>query len=161
MQDNYIFNEELRRFEPVNSLCQFCNQEHSEDMNKNYFVPIFKVQKRTELIVYSSVNYNKVLIGIPRCNKCYTIHNDNTSNAWVICMIVAINLMFASIYIWGYGAFYAFIPLFIFAIVTPRFLADYLIRRNGILTKKEGAKKDPLVRDFIISGWSFNQPTAR
>lgn len=75
MKDTHVLNERLKRLEPITTKCQFCNNNHSTAMNDNYFVPVFKVQDRTNVIVYSSVKFSKLLIGIPRCNGCRDIQS--------------------------------------------------------------------------------------
>ncbi len=160
MQKEYIFNEQLKRIEPKDTLCQFCNQRHSEKMDRNYFVPLFKVSDRTELIVYSSVKFNKMLIGIPRCNQCFVIHKEESVKAWGISLISAIVLIILGFVIFDIGGlFISFFLSIILVIIAPILLTDFLINRKGILTEQDGAKKDPLLRDMIISGWSLIQPS--
>lgn len=161
MEDKYIFNEQRKRIEPKETLCQFCNQKHSEKMDRNYFVPLFKVKDKTELIIYSSVKFNKILIGIPRCNQCFVIHKQKSANAWGISIISAVVLIILGFVFLGIFGWFVLIAIFISAIILPMFLKDFLIQKTGILTEQDGAKKDFLVRDMVISGWSLTAPSPR
>jgi hypothetical protein len=158
-QDKYVLNKELKRIEPKDTLCQFCGQRHSTEMNRNYFAPLFKVKNRFTLIVYNSVRFDKILIGIPRCNQCYVIHQGNSYKGWIISLVSATVLIVLGFVTLGkWGIFPApFLPAI--AILTAPLLTDFLVKRERILSKKEGTKRDPLVRDMVILGWSLTQPS--
>src|SRR5688500_4438081 len=70
----YNFNEEHKRLEPSETLCQYCETEHSTDMEDNYFIPLFREKDRTNVIVYRSVKFSKIPVGIPRCKTCKAVH---------------------------------------------------------------------------------------
>jgi hypothetical protein len=161
MNDRYTLNDKLKRIEPNETLCQFCNKRHSDKMDRNYFAPLFSIQDRTELIVYSSVKFKKIMIGIPRCNQCYVTHKESSFNAWGSSLVAGFVLIVLGFAILGLYGFFSMIACFVLAFVAPIFLVDFLVRRKGILTEKEGTMKDPLVRDMVIAGWSLNQPTPR
>ncbi len=62
----YSFNQETKRLEPSETLCQYCETEHSTDMEDNYFIPMFQEVDRTNVIVYRNVKFKKIPVGIPR-----------------------------------------------------------------------------------------------
>jgi len=159
--EKYTVNEVNKRIEPKETLCQFCNKRHSDKMDRNYFAPIFSIQDRTELIVYSSVKFKKIMIGIPRCNQCFVVHKQSSFNAWTASLVGGLALAVLGFVLFGFYGIFTMIGCFVLAFITPIFLVDYLIKRRGILTEKEGTMKDPLVRDMVIAGWSLNQPTPR
>ncbi|WP_028981128.1 hypothetical protein [Sporocytophaga myxococcoides] len=159
--EKHVLNERLKRIEPLETLCQFCNSKHSTNMNLNYFVPLFKEQDRTNLVVYSSVKFKQISVGIPRCAYCYKIHSETKVKTWAISLLAGAILTVMGFYMWGpYGVF-SFIGFFMAALLTPMFITDVIIKKKGILPPQEGAKKDVLVQDFVISGWSLTQPSPR
>lgn len=156
----HIVNDQLKRLEPQDTKCVFCGTRHSRNMEDNVFVPVFKEQDRTNVIVYRSVKYQKIPIGLPRCESCLQIHaaagRKSKSIAWTAAAVIIV----ASIGMWG-----VFGILSIFAGVLVGFggaqlLENKFVRDQGILTKMDGAKENETVQDFIINGWSFSQPAA-
>jgi hypothetical protein len=159
--ENYVVNDQLKRIEPIATLCQFCNKRHSEKMDRNVFIPLFNVQDRTNIIIYSSVKYKKVLVGIPRCNHCYVIHKKSAFYSWLISIPVGIAMAITGFSLWGlYGVFSLMISIVI-AAVSPILITDILIKKQHILTQKDGGIKDPMVQDLVLAGWSINPPMAR
>ncbi|MFL5730604.1 MAG: hypothetical protein ACJ75J_14045 [Cytophagaceae bacterium] len=130
-------------------------------MDRNYFMPVFKVEDRTELIVYSSVKFKQLKVGIPRCNQCFVLHSKSSFNSWIISLVTGTVLAISGFLLWGIFGIFSLIACFVFALVAPMFIADILVKRAGILPKKEGAMKDKLVQELVISGWSLNAPSAR
>ena len=156
----HIVNDQLKRLEPQDTKCVFCGNEHSRNMNDNVFIPVFKEKDRTNVIVYRSVKYQKIPIGLPRCQSCRQIHESCGQKAKLYAWITAVLVVLASFSIWGiFGFFSIFAGIFI-GFGGAHFLENKFVRDKGILTKMEGAKENETVQDFIINGWSFNQPAA-
>jgi len=157
----HYVNDVLKRLEPFDKACQYCGQGNSEDMNENFFVPVFKEQDRTNIVVYRSVKYKKILIGIPRCHSCLEIHNSagNKAKLWawvgavvvfILCLLTgAPFVIIAGIFLLIFGGFFG-----------SHLLEKQFVRDRGILTKLDGAKENETVQEFIIQGWSFTQPSA-
>ncbi len=161
MLTSHTFNEKLKRLEPHEKKCAFCAENHSQDIRQCYFIPLYNEKDRTNIIVYRSVKYAKIEIGIPRCADCYRIHESAKDKA-MICAV----LIFIATWVLAYllfdilGALFGFgvaigVALFSYGYITNKF-----IDQKDILTLREGAENDELVRDFIIDGWSFNAPSA-
>lgn len=165
MIENYIFNETYKRFEPLEHECTYCGEAQMKNMNEEcYFIPLFIEADRTNIIVYRSVKYSKILIGIPRCRSCKDIHNDSKNKAVTITIaIVVLTLAFLLYNFMNLNAF-----VFIFGIFGVIFggvygsakLTERYVANKGIYTLRDGAETNEVVRDLVIAGWSFNQPTA-
>lgn len=159
MDDRYIFNEQLKRIEPKETLCIYCRKQHSQSMDSNFFTKLFQEKDRTELIVYRSVKFNSISIGIPRCTSCYTIHSNCKSKAWMYSIAIALLIVILSFYFFGpmgiLSVFIAFVLLFMLQSV----IADVLVKKYGILIERDGPKKDILVRELVLSGWSLSPPS--
>ena len=164
MIENYTFDETYKRFEPHNHECTYCGEAQMENMNDCYFIPLFIEADRTNIIVYRSVKYSKILIGIPRCPSCKDIHYDSRSKAvttTIVLVVLSLALLFynfmnlnALVFILGifgviFGGFYGSAKL-----------AERYIANKGIYNLRDGAETNEVVRDLVISGWSFNMPTA-
>ncbi len=160
MIDTHILNERLKRLEPKETKCTFCKNAYSTKMNDNYFVPIFKERDRTNIIVYSSVKFSKILIGIPRCISCREIHTASVKKSNLIAVVFSLSTIILSFLIFGpYGFYGIFIGLFI-GFGGSYFLTKKFVSDKGILNPKEGAQQDKTTQLFIMGGWTFNQPTA-
>ena len=160
MITKHYLNEQLKRLEPIEKSCQYCGQGNSENMNENYFVPVFKEQDRTNVIVYRSVKYKKVLIGIPRCHSCLEIHNAAANKAKLYSWIGAVITMVLCFMIGGGFIVAGIILLLLIGFLGSHLLEKDFVRKNGIHTKLDGAKENETVQEFIIQGWSFTQPSA-
>jgi hypothetical protein len=73
----YTLNEKRQRLEPISTLCQYCFKDLSTEMADNYFGTVYNENDRTNIVVYRSVNFQKLGIGIPRCKSCKKIHHNS------------------------------------------------------------------------------------
>jgi hypothetical protein len=156
----YILNKEKKRLEPSETKCQYCEVEHSTNMEENYFVPLFKENDRTNIIVYRSVKYSKIPVGIPRCRTCLEIHQQSTSKASLQAWGIAAAIVVLSFIIWGIGGIFAIIAGIFIGFLGTGYLESKIVRDRGIFTKKQGAERNPAVQELILDGWTFTQPTA-
>lgn len=161
---NYNFDETYKRFEPHDHKCTYCGEAEMENMNDCYFVPLFVEGDRTNIVVYRSVKYSKILIGIPRCRSCKDIHYDAKSRSVIIALLfVAVSLALLFYNFMNLNAFVFILGIFgvIFGgIYGSAKLAERYVANKGIYSLQDGAETNEVVRDLVISGWSFNMPTA-
>lgn len=156
----YIVNKEKKRLEPTETKCQYCEADSSTNMEDNYFVPLFKENDRTNIVVYRSVKYSKIPVGIPRCKNCLAIHEQCASKASLIAWGIGAAIIILSFMIWGVaGIFGMFVGIFAGFLGTD-LIQNRLVRDKGIFTKKDGAEYNAAVQELIMDGWSFKQPTA-
>ena len=156
----HTFNEKYKRLEPTDTKCQYCGVGHSTRMGDNHFQPLFRVNDRTNIIVYSSVKYNKLPVGIPRCTSCKNIHILSAGRAAQIAWVSAIVLVILVYAIWGIWAFFGIIFGPVLGFVGTMLLTYVLVKNKGIYTKLEGAKQNETVQDLVINGWSLTPPSA-
>lgn len=156
----YIFNKERKRLEPTETKCQYCEVGTSTSMEDNYFIPLFKENDRTNVIVYRSVKYNKLPVGVPRCRDCKSIHILAKGRAAQIAWAIAVAVVLLSFAIWGiFGIFSIFVGIII-GFGGADLLAAKFVKDKGIYTTTDGAKQNEAVQDLVINGWSLKQPTA-
>lgn len=164
MIENYTFNETYKRFEPLEKKCTYCGEAHQESLNDCYFVPLFIEADRTNIVVYRSVKYSKIEIGIPRCKSCRIIHDDAISKSrWITFGIIVLSIITLIYFFMSLNAFVVVGSIFamIFGgIYGSAKLSERLIVNQDIYTLQDGAETNEVVRDLIIAGWSFTQPTA-
>jgi hypothetical protein len=160
----HILNEQLKRIEPTSKKCTYCDNGRVDTIDDCHFIPLFKVNDRTNIIVYSSVKFSKVTIGVPRCANCKAIHESAKSKALLISLVACFAILAFMAY--NFMNFHPIVSvLFTFLGISVGFggyvyLQNVFTRKKGIHTLKEGAKSDPLVEQFLMNGWSFTQPTA-
>lgn len=163
-QQTHVVNERLKRIEPVSKKCSFCYNGTSQSMHDNYFVPVFKENDRTNIIVYRSVKYQKIDIGIPRCADCKAIHQKAKIKASVIAVIAALAVLAFMIY--NFLNFHAVISVALLFLSAATgfggyvYLHNVFTRKAGINTLKESTEADALVQDFLKQGWTLKQPSA-
>jgi hypothetical protein len=160
----HVLNKQLKRIEPVSKKCSFCLEGTMDDMSESYFVPVFRENDRTNIIVYRSVKYQKIDIGIPRCKACKAIHVSSKTKALIISLAAAMAII--TFMIFNFLNFHAVVSvaLFFLSAVTGfggyAYLQNIFSRNAGISSLKDGAENDTLVQDFINQGWSLKQPSA-
>ena len=157
----HVLNEKLKRLEPVEKKCIFCSYNNMVSMDDCYFVPLFKENDRTNIIVYRSVKYSKILIGISRCSTCAAIHEAAKTKATIYAVLAGagvfgFSLLFQNFPV-GFGGFLSGI---IILVGSQEYFARKLVFKKDILDLKRGAEINDTVQDFVINGWSFTQPSA-
>ncbi len=159
----YILNEKRKRLEPTSTLCQYCYKAFTEEMSDNYFAPIYNEKDRTNIVVYRSVKFQKILIGIPRCKKCKAIHHNSAMYSWIIGFALAVGLVFLlNLFVDNivYKIFFSILLFVPTLILTPSIFATILSARSGIFSEKEGAEREPQVMQMLREGWTLSHPTA-
>lgn len=156
----YTLNKERKRLEPVDTKCQYCEVEHSTNMEDNYFIDLFKENDRTNIIVYRSVKYSKIPVGIPRCKSCVEIHQQSANKAALQAWGGGIAIALFFWLIGGGAAVIGTIIGIVIGIFGTGYLANRITVNRGIFTKKQGAERNPAVQELILDGWTFTQPTA-
>jgi hypothetical protein len=159
--EKHVLNEEFKRLEPISKECFYCANGKVTDINECHYGSLFKENDRTNIVVYRSVKYSEIKIGIPRCNECANIHNGAGSNSAMIGIIAGIAICVTCGVIWGaVGCFLGLIA----GIAVGFFLDDYyeteLVEKKGISSEKNGFVQDDTVRTFIAMGWELTQPAA-
>jgi len=162
MIPSHNFNERLKRFEPIDKKCSYCDDKSENTSAQSaYYQALFKEQDRTNIVVYRSVKFQKLQIGIPRCAECMKIH-ENCKSISVLC---GFGLAFLSIALGAllFGLVGGFIGLLIgiFAgVFGQEKIEDHFVVTKGIFTRRDAAEANSVVQTFVLSGWSFTQPTA-
>jgi hypothetical protein len=162
MIPSHNFNEQLKRFEPIEKKCSYCDEKSENSSAESaYYQALFKEQDRTNIVVYRSVKFQKVQIGIPRCAACREIHESSKSKG-VLCGFgfFALSVVLGSVL---FGLVGGFIGLFIgiFAgVFGAEKMEDRFVLGRGIFPRRDGAENNSVVQTFVLSGWSFTQPTA-
>ena len=167
MVDTHTFNQSKKLFEPRHSKCNFCNAgAHSTSKLDNCFFSVYNIQNRTNLIVYRNVKFKEIKIGVPRCKRCRKVHS-NTKMAVNSFMVIGILLVFI-IPIYFSAVFnLGVIGMIILMAITfgtvylgMRAVESKMLEAYKVRSEKEGAFKEPLVREFLANGWSANKPSA-
>ncbi|MEO5685014.1 MAG: hypothetical protein ABIQ88_20385 [Chitinophagaceae bacterium] len=161
MLDKHVFNERLKRLEPVDRKCYYCAEQDCQDMNDCYFVPLFKEQDRTNIVVYRSVKFKKIMVGIPRCKICLAIHQALGNKAIFYAIGLAAGIALMGFLIFDlFGIIMSVMAGTITGLVACKPIVNKLIDKAGILNLEEGAQTNETVQSFVIAGWSFSQPAA-
>lgn len=163
MIEKYTFNELFKRFEPIEVNCSYCGLSAMDNIDDCYFLPLYVKKDSTNLIVYRSVKFAKILIGIPRCIKCKKIHFDAKKKAAIISLSFAIALFAISLYnMITIGPVFTAIGVLLALIggfyANEKLQERYVVEKD-IYTWRDGAETNYIIRDLIISGWSFEPPT--
>lgn len=106
------FKPGKKRQEPTETRCQYCEVEHSTNMGYNHFIPLYKENDSTNIIVYHSVKYNKLPVGIPGCKSCLLIPLDAETKGARIAWGIAVSVIVLSFLIWGLWSIFAFAVVF-------------------------------------------------
>jgi hypothetical protein len=162
MIENYTFNELYKRFEPTETNCTYCNEEAVQNVEDCYFIPLYMTKDTTNLIVYRSVKFAKIEIGIPRCNSCKEIHSKAGTKAALICWGTAVALVVLLFYnivaVGGVLLAFGFIAAIFIAIYGTATLKDRFAVDKGIYSLKDGAETNEIIRDLVLAGWSLEAP---
>ncbi len=164
---SHTFNESRKRFEPHNKKCSFCRTGgRNTNMEDNCFYSVYNIQDRTNLLVYRNVKFNEIKIGVPRCTSCRSVHS-NAKMASHISVFVGVLLIFIiPIYftvkfsLGTIGLILLMASTFGLVYLGMKALEKGILDANEVKSEKEGALREPLVREFLRNGWSDTRPTA-
>ena len=157
----HVLNEKLKRLEPVEKACIFCNVNTMANMEDCYFVPLFKEKDRTNIIVYRSVKYSKILIGIPRCSTCAAIHESAKKKATMYAILSAAGIfVFSLLFQNAWVGIVGFMAGMFSLVALPNYFQRKIVFKKDIVDMQRGAEINDTVQDFVIGGWSFTQPSA-
>ncbi|NME71063.1 hypothetical protein [Flammeovirga aprica] len=160
MEEKYTFNKKKLRLEPIhNSKCEFCSKGFSDNMERNLFADIYKVHDKTNLIVYKSIKFDKIKVGIPRCSSCFVNHYENEVKSWVILIIIAVLISILSFFFSTLLGVFLIIPLAFSTYILQTRLRDYLISKAFIFSPSDGTKKDPNLKSLLTNGWTTTPPS--
>ncbi len=161
---SHVLNEQLRRIEPAAKKCSFCSNGIVSDVDDCYYVPVYKVKDRSGIIIYSSVTYSKLGLGIPRCSSCKHTHVSAQKKAFIISTAAAIIILAYAVY--SFLEIPAAVSIFLFLLSGAVgfggyiYLEDKFAKDAGCLPKHRGPEFDPLIKEFRTNGWILAKPSA-
>jgi hypothetical protein len=165
--ETHILSESKKVFDPLATNCAFCKTgTHSKSKQDNYLAPVYRTQNRTNLVVYRNVKFNEIKIGIPRCKSCKSAHSvvKTASHLSVFIGVILFFVITMSLsMMFDAGIFGMIISMavafgLIYLMVTG--IEKAILSYYNVITEKEGALKEPLVREFLRNGWSIDRPKA-
>lgn len=164
-EQKHKLNEQLKRIEPCSSKCSYCDKGIVSNVNDCYYVPIYKVRERENIIVYSSVTFSKLLLGIPRCHFCKQIHDKAQKKAFLFSLVVAVAVLIYAVY--SFLDIPVVISIFLLLLSGAAgfggyvYLEDRFAINADCMPKHRGPEKDDLIKEFRKGGWILGKPAAR
>ena len=131
----HTLNERLKRIEPTSKKCSYCVNGQVEKLNSCYFVPIFKENDRTNIVVYRSVKYQTIKIGIPRCIDCFGVHEQSKNKALILSIFISIAIFAFGVY--NFLNFPALVSVIIFVGAIAAGFGGYIYLQNNFARKQE------------------------
>ncbi len=165
MEEKYVINETLKRIEPLEKKCSYCRKKEMTFMDSCFFQTLFFKQKTSNYLIVRKVNFNKVSIGVPRCEPCKSIHDGANGKAQKYILIAAgIILILPFLFSFSFSDLQdGIIPAIIVLIVGfyyKNYIAEKIVFRTDILDEKVGAQYSVIVQEFLNEGWQYEQPEA-
>ncbi|PKB16813.1 hypothetical protein [Flavobacterium sp. 5] len=165
MEEKYRVNETQKRIEPTEKKCSYCRKKEMTLIDSCFFQTLFFEQKRANYLVVRKVNFNKVSIGVPRCESCRSIHEGADAKAQKYIFIGA-GIMFVFPFLFSFsfdGLKSGIIPAIIVLIAGfafKNYLSEKIVFKTDILAEKVGAQYSVIVQEFLEEGWQYEQPEA-
>lgn len=174
IEENYSFDEQTKRLKPVSKTCFYCNCNKDSNTDSDFYVKLYKEQKRANYLIYRNVQYSSFEIGLPRCISCKSIHDKVEKYSKFIfvgflVMLTIVGLCYSEMpknlvililltdffafifYIAGNSSFKYFLPI--------KSLEKNLIKKYKILTTRQSIKNSKRIEEFLKNGWALDQPT--
>ena len=166
----HVLNEQNKRLDPIYNRCMCCGQGVSNGNRSDFYISLFKVKDRTDLVVYRNVRFQRLVVGVSRCPKCKAIHKKGERISVIKRLLVGVGTA-------GVGVLIGFLleptsiigPLVaVFGLVFGIILAfvsfanqpSKVCEKNKVLTQEKAAKQYDLVMSLLKDGWTFIKPTA-
>jgi len=164
MIENYTFNEYDKSFEPKETTCAFCEESQIKNQKHTHFVALYVTNDRTNLIVYRSVKYSRLLIGIPRCGSCREIHEKSVFKSrlvtWIIVPIALVLLFYNLVILGTFLTIAGFCSIIVGGFYGSHKLTQFFVSKENIWNLHDGVENDRFIQNLILDGWSLNQPSA-
>lgn len=165
MEEKYIINETQKRIEPVEKKCSYCRKKEMTLIDSCFFQTLYLEQNRSNYVVFRNVKFNKVSIGVPRCENCKSIHEEAETKAKkYIFIATGIILVLPLLFSFNFDAFTSGIIPALIVLITGFLMKNYIIEKivinTDILSEKDGAAYSVIVQDFLEEGWQYKQPEA-
>jgi hypothetical protein len=159
MAEDYFMNSEQEKFETTEKRCVYCRKNESVGNESNYYQEMFLKLKQIDLIVYSSVKYNRISVCIPRCLVCKYNHEDSKDKSFTPSLFFAIGIFILfNILCVGYTG-----TGIVISIVSG--LAFYskhyikILKKHHIKSAREGSKDVAFIQELIKDGWQLERPS--
>ncbi|TDO96590.1 hypothetical protein EV145_11190 [Flavobacterium sp. 245] len=160
MLSKYNYNESLKRFEPKEKRCGYCFQNESENINNYDFIKLYKVKDRTNFVVYRSLKYEEMMIGISRCNDCVEFHEEASRKSPILKYAIYLLILIFVLPVFGLKVFIVGMALSITLFFVLHKYAKKSKNPEERLTLKQGIASNETIQDLVIAGWIFDKPSA-
>jgi hypothetical protein len=160
MEATHQFNEYTKQLDPKETSCFFCGSHHSASQRTNVSFKLYRENDRTNLLVYRSVKFKMISIGVPRCATCKKIHHDAGLTGTLASLALTAIIIALSIAAFGAYGMWAVIPAIFAGVFFFRYVERTRVEAKGIARELVGAEQDPLVAAFLADGWSGTRPSA-
>lgn len=171
--DSHVFNEQKKCLDPIDNRCMCCDAGFSRGEDDNFYIPIFKENDRTNLLVYRNVKYSRINVGVARCKNCKEAHKQAKVMSVLLSLGIGLGGAVLSVAVGFALAFWTdwtviFSILVVIGIVASVIFSaskgsDYeekLLNKKNVLSKQTAAQQYGIVRSLLNDGWSFIQPSA-
>lgn len=167
--ETHVFNEQTKRFDPIDNRCACCGKSLSQGENDNFYISLYKENDRTNLIVYRNVKFSRIDIGVTRCEDCKTIQRQvmvlsvilgilagiaTAAVLFIIAQLIDMDVLSVII------IFVGLILGVAIGILTGKHTNRTMCLKHGILSKEDAAQKYDIVNALLNDGWTFEQPSA-
>ena len=165
MEEKYVINEAQKRIEPLEKKCSYCRKKEMTLMDSCFFETLYLEQDRSNYVLFRNIKFNKISIGVPRCENCRSIHEGADAKAQKYIFIAAgIILFLPFLFTFSFNSFSSgIIPAVIVLIAGfafKNYLAEKIVFKTDILSEKVGAQHSVIVQDFLQEGWQYEKPEA-
>jgi hypothetical protein len=165
MEGKYVINETQKRIEPLEKKCNYCRKKEMSLIDSCYFQTLYLEQNRSNYVVYRNVKFNKVSIGVPRCENCLSIHEEAETKAKKYVFIAAGILLFMPLlFSFSLDAITSGIAPALIVLIAGFLLKNYIVEKivfnTDILSEKSGAEYSLIVQNFLEEGWQYEKPEA-
>ena len=165
MEQKYVINETLNRIEPLEKKCSYCRQKEMSLMDSCFYETLYLEHDRSNYVVFRNVKFNKVSIGVPRCENCKSIHEEAETKAKKYIFIAAGIILFLPMLLsLSFDAFTSGVVPALIVLIAGFLFKNYIVEKivinTDILSEKDGAAYSVIVQDFLEGGWQYKKPEA-
>lgn len=170
--ESHVFNERLKVLQPVDKTCMCCGKNLSTGKD-DYYQLFYKEDGRTNIVVFRSVSYREIGIGVSHCHECKMIQKKAKTQSIfrgygmglgiiLVTSLIGCLLMRTNLYE-AVG-----IILILVGILAGWIVGRMLYKRSkskickqhGILPVEEAMMNYELVGKLLDEGWTTKMPVA-
>lgn len=166
--ETHVYNEQKKCFDPIDNRCMCCGKGFSHGENDNFYIRLYKPKDWKNTLLYRSVEYHWINIGVARCANCKRIQKKAILYSLLYALGIGLGIaIIGVVMVFALDMRTLGMAVIVLGIIASILLglsksvdreAEYL-EKKGVLSKEHAVQEYEEVAKLVREGWSFEEPS--